>query len=73
MPGPRAVSYPDANFQSIAKDMRRLRPASDQLATALAANNQARIQDNEEAVIPIVKDCARKLSNGVKAHGVPLG
>ena len=73
VPGPRAMTYPDADFQPIVAGMRRLRPACDQLATASAANNLARIQDIDEAVVHLVKDCVRKLFNTVKTNGAPPG
>jgi len=68
VPGATAMNYPDANFQPIFASRRRLGPVCDQLATASAANNQQRIQDIDEVVIDIVKDCARKLFNTWMTH-----
>jgi len=68
VPGATAMNYPDANFQPIFAGMRRLRPVCYQLARASAANNQQRMQDIDEAVVHIVKDCARKLFNTWMTH-----
>jgi len=68
VPGATAMNYPDADFQPIFAGMRRLRPVCDQLATASAANNQQRMQDIDEVVVHIVKDCARKLFNTWMTH-----
>jgi len=63
VPGATAMNYPDADFQPIFAGMRRLRPVCDQLATASTANNKQRMQEIDEAVVHIVKACARKLFN----------
>jgi len=49
--------FPDAEFQQIVEGMRRLKPACDELATASAANNIASMQEIDEAVLQLVKDC----------------
>ena len=67
--GARAGIYPDANFQAIVADMRRLCPACEELATASSANNLARIENNDEAVVHLVKDCVTKLVNTIKTQG----
>ena len=69
VPGARAAIYPDADFQPIVAGMRRLRPACDGLATASAAGNVARMQDIDEAVVHLVKDCVVKLFNTTKTRG----
>ena len=69
VPGAKAGIYPDADFQAIVAGMRRLRPACDELATASAANNLARIEDIDEAVVYLVKDCVTKLFNTIKTQG----
>ena len=69
VPGARAGIYPDANLQAIVGDMRRLRPACEELATALSANNLARIENNDEAVVHLVKDYVTKLFNTIKTQG----
>jgi len=48
--------FPDAEFQQIVADMRRLKPACDELATASAANNMASMQEIDEAVLQLFKD-----------------
>ena len=69
VPGGRAAVYPDADFQPIVAGMRRLRPACDELATASAAGDVARMQDIDEAVVHLVKDCVVKLFNTIKTRG----
>jgi len=49
--------FPDAEFQQIVEGMRRLKPACDELATASAANNIASMQEIDEALLQLVKDC----------------
>ena len=71
VPGARAAIYPDADFQPIVAGMRRLSPACDGLATASAAGNVARMQDIDEAVVYLVKDCVNKLFNTTKTRGPP--
>ena len=56
-------TLPDADFDQIVEVMRRLRPACDTLATASAANNVIGMQQADDAVVPIAKDCGRKLMN----------
>ena len=73
VPGPRKLSNQDTNFLPIAESMRRLRPVCNPLATASAGNNETGKHDIEEAVVHIVKDCARKLFNTVKTQGARPG
>jgi len=49
-------------FEQIVAGMRRLRPACDQLATESAANNVARMQEADEAIVQLVKDTMIKLT-----------
>ena len=67
VPGARAAIYPDTDFQTVVAGMRRLRPACDELATALAVGNVACMQNIDEAVMHLVKDCVVKLFNTTKA------
>jgi len=55
--------------------MRRLKPACDELATASAANNMASMQEIDEAVLQLVKDCGKKLANTIRTnnHVAPPG
>jgi len=48
--------------------MRRLKPACDELATASAANNMAGMQEIDEAVLQLVKDCGKKLANTIRTN-----
>ena len=57
------ATFPDADFYQIVEVMRRLRPACDTLATASAANNVIGMQQADDAVVQIAKDCGRKLMN----------
>jgi len=43
-----------------------LRPACDELATAPAANDIPRMQEVDEAVVQLVKNCGKKLTNTIK-------
>ena len=60
--------FPDAEFQQIVEGMRRLKPACDELATASAANNMASMQEIDEAVLQLVKDCGKKLANTIRTN-----
>jgi len=55
--------------------MRRLQPACDELATSSAANNMASMQEIDEAVLQLVKDCGKKLANTIRTNNYvpPLG
>jgi len=67
--------FPDAEFQQIVAGMRRLKPACDELATASAANNIASMQEIDEAVLQLVKDCEKKLTKTIETnnHVLPPG
>jgi len=60
--------FPDAEFQQIVEGMRRLKPACDELVTASAANNMASMQEIDEAVLQLVKDCRKKLANTIRTN-----
>ena len=62
------VHFPDAEFQRIVAGMRRLKPACDELATASAANNMASMQEIDEAVLQLVKDCGKKLTKTIETN-----
>ena len=49
--------------------MRRLRPACDELATASAVGNIARMQDIDKTLVHLIKDCVVKLFNKTKTWG----
>jgi len=65
--------FPDAEFQQIVAGMRRLKPACDELPTASAANNMASMQEIDEAVLQLVKDCGKKLTTSAKKPFSPDG
>ena len=69
VPGCMAAIYPNPDFQPIVLGMRILWPACDELATASAAGNVAHMQDIDEAVVHLVKDCVVKLFNTTKTLG----
>jgi len=48
--------------------MRRLKPACDELTTASAANNTASMQEIDEAVLQLVKDCGKKLAHTIRTN-----
>ena len=58
-------TLPDHDFQQIVEGMRRLRPVCDFLVNASTANNVLRMQEIDEAVIQMVKDCGRKLRDSL--------
>jgi len=60
--------FPDAEFQQIVEGLWRLKPACDELATASAANNMASVQEIDEAVLQLVKDCGKKLANTIRTN-----
>jgi len=60
--------FPDAEFQQIVAGIRRLKPACDELATASPANNMASMQEMDEAVLQLVKDCGTKLTKTIETN-----
>ena len=65
--------FPDAEFLQIVAGMRRLLPVCNALATASSANNIHLMQEIDEGVIQLVKDCGKKLTNtlGKRVPGAP--
>jgi len=61
--GRTAKDFPDADFLPIGTGMRTLRPACDLIVSAVAANDMHRLEDIEEAVVELVKDCCWKLND----------
>jgi len=56
---------PDAEFLQIVTVFRQLRPACDELASTSAANDIPGMQEVDEAVVQLVKDCGKKLTNTI--------
>ena len=56
------ANFPISDFQQIVAGMRSLLPQCDQLATASAANNVVNMQQVDEGVVQLVKDCIDKLT-----------
>jgi len=63
---------PDVEFLQIVAGLRQLRPAYDELATASAANNIPGMGEVEEAVVQLVKDCGKKLTNTINLKSKPF-
>ena len=65
--------FPEAEFQHIVASMRRLLPVCNALTTASAANNIHLMQEIDEGVIQLDKDCEKKLTNtlGKRVPGAP--
>src|SRR5437588_4301262 len=61
-------TLPDHDFQQIVGGMRRLRPICDSLVNASAANDVLRMQEIDEAVVQMVKDCGRKLRDSLALY-----
>ena len=73
--GVRKIStLPDVQFQQIVGCMRTLHPACNRLVTAAAANDLTSMEDIDEAVVQLVKDCGLKLRTIFRNHtkGAPL-
>jgi len=64
--------FPDAEFLQIVAGFRQLRPACDELATASAANDTSGMQEVAEAVVQLVKDCRKKLTNTINLKNKPF-
>jgi len=56
---------PDAEFLQILAGFRPLGPAYDELATASPANDIPGMQEMDEAVVQVVKDCGKNLTNTI--------
>ena len=65
--------FPDVEFQQIVAGMRRLLPVCDAPAPASAANNIRLMQEIDEGVVQLVKDCGKKLTStqGKRVRGTP--
>jgi len=63
--------FPDAEFLQIVASFRQLRPTCDELATASAANDIPGMQEVDEAVVQLVKDCGKKLTNTINLKDEP--
>ena len=57
------ATFPDADFYQVVEAMRRLRPACNTLTTASAANNVIGMQQANDTIVLIAKDCGQKLMN----------
>ena len=64
--------FPDAEFLQIVTSIRQLRPAGDELATASAAKDIPGMQEVDEAVVQLVKDCGKKLTNTTNLKNKPF-
>jgi len=56
------ANFAIVEFKQIVAGMTRLRPACDQLTTESAANNITRIQEADEVIVLLGKDCMSKLT-----------
>jgi len=57
--------FPDAEFLQIVAGSRQLRPACNEHVTASAANDIPGMLEVDEAVVQLVKDCGKKLTNTI--------
>jgi len=64
--------FPDAEFLQIVAGFQQLRPACDELATASAANDIPRMEEVDEAVVQLVQDCGKKLTNTINLENKPV-
>ena len=64
--------FPDAEFLQIVTGFRQLRPACNKLATASAANDIPGMQAVDKAVVQLVKDCGKKLTNTINLKNKPF-
>jgi len=64
--------FPNVEFQQIIAGVRRLRPACNKLATLSAANNIPRMQEVDKAVVQLVTDCGKKLTNTIRRPNKPF-
>ena len=62
-------TFPNDDFRQIFYGMRRLRPACDELVRT-SANNVSRRRQIEEAIISLIKDCGKKLTDTILGKGV---
>ena len=64
--------FADIEFQQIVTGVRPLRPVCDELATALTANDIPRIQEVDETILQLIKDCGKRLTNTIKRPNKPF-
>jgi len=64
--------FPDAEFLQIVTGCRQLRPTCDELTIASAANDIPGMQEVDEAVVQLVKDCGKKLTNTINLKNKPF-
>jgi len=64
--------FPNAEFLQIVAAFRQLRPSCDELATASVANDIPGMQEVDEAVVQLVKDCGKKLTNSINLKNKPF-
>ena len=64
--------FPDATFLQIVAGFQQLRPAWNELATASAANDIPGMQEVNEAVVQLVKDCGKRLTNTINLKNKPF-
>ena len=62
------ANFPIADFQEIVAGMRRLLLACDRLATASAANNILNMNQADEGIVQLVKNCIDKLITTMNRH-----
>ena len=64
--------FPDGEFLQIFASFHQLRPVCDKLATASAANDISGMQEEDEAVVQLVEDCGKKLTNTINLKNRPF-
>jgi len=64
--------FPNAEFLQIVAGFRQLRPTCDELATASAAHDIPSMQEVDEAVVQLVKDLGKKLTNTITLKNKPF-
>jgi len=60
--------FPDTAVGKIIAAMRRLKPACEELATASVANTIASMQEIDQPVLQLVKDCGKKLTKTIETN-----
>jgi len=60
--------FPGTEFLQIVAGFRQLRPTCDELATASAANAIPGMQEADDAVLQLVKNCEKKLTNTINLN-----
>jgi len=62
----------DSGFLKIVAGFRQLRPTCEDLATASAANNIPVMQKGDTAVVQLVNDCGKRLTNTINLNNKQL-